>query len=447
MKLSAEATATTADVLLPLLADEAAEVRKAVAVALGRLKDDRAMPPLLRSLRDPDGDVRQAAVTALMFFGRAIDPDCFVGLLKDSHAGVRWAAGKAHEALGWQPSSDTQRVLRAVATGQFSSAAGVGSAAIEPLIAALRDAHCANRRAAVEALSQIGDDRVLKPLMSALKDADSPVRVAAVEALGRLREPRALEALAQCLKDRDAQVRATVVTTLGKLGDVSVAELLAGALEDTNWGVRKAAVEALGLLRAGQVVDAMTRLLKDADHDVREATINALAHIADRRAITPVVLALTDPQSSVRRAAAGALRALDPRWEQSAAARQAVPELTSARNHKEYWVRQAATETLAKITEVRAAEPALNSFTDSVHYKRRAAVDALLEALADHDRDLRLAAAESLGRIGDARAVRALTAAVQDEDAWVRESAALAARVLSAQAPHLTAAGAVGRAA
>ena len=98
-------------------------------------------------------------------------------------------------------------------------------------------------------------------------------------------------------------------------------------------------------------------------------------------------------------------------------------------------MRQAATETLAQVTQVPAAEPQLNAFTDPVHYKHRAAVDALLEALSDDDRDLRQAAAESLGRLGDTRAAGLLNGALQDEDIWVRKSAAEALRVLNSKAP------------
>jgi HEAT repeat protein len=436
-KLAAEAALQAVDLLMPLLSDEAAEVRKGVAVAFGRIKDEKTVHPLVRTLRDPDGDVRQAAVTALMFFSGAVSADHFVSLLKDPHAGVRWQAGKALEALGWQPSSDTQRVLRAVATGQFSTAAGVGAAAIDPLIAALKDEHSGNRRAAIEALSQMGDDRVLKPLILALKDADASVRVAAVEALGRLRELRALEPLVQCLKDREAQVRATTVVTLGKLGDASITDRLVAGLKDSNWSVRKGAVEALGLLKAGSAVEAMTGLLKDPDHDVRETAIHALAQIRDPCALESLVVALTDSQTAVRRAAAGTLRLIDREWERSEAAQRAIPELKAALKHKEYWVRQAATEALAQVTQVPAAVPSLDAFTDPVHYKHRVAVDALLEALVDHDRDLRQAAAESLGRLGDTRAAGLLHGALQDEDAWVRKSAEEALRVLKSQAPPL----------
>ena len=48
---------------------------------------------------------------------------------------------------------------------------------------------------------------------------------------------------------------------------------------------------------------------------------------------------------------------------------------------------------------------------------------ALLTTLSDADRDLRLIAAEGLGRFGDGRAKEALKAATGDQDRWVAHSA------------------------
>jgi len=71
-----------------------------------------------------------------------------------------------------------------------------------------------SRRNVVEALSHIGDERVLKPLIDALNDADPHVRVAAVEALGSLRDPRSAEPLTLALKDPDPLVRAAAANAL-----------------------------------------------------------------------------------------------------------------------------------------------------------------------------------------------------------------------------------------
>jgi HEAT repeat protein len=118
------------------------------------------------------------------------------------------------------------------------------------------------------------------------------------------------------------------------------------------------------------------------------------------------------------------LRKIDEEWERSEAARRAIPALKSAATSKESWVRQAAADTLSKLNDLPKAEPTLSGFTDPVYYKRAAALQALVQALGDWDRDLRQAAAEALGRVADQRALEPLKAVWEgDSDEWVRRSA------------------------
>jgi HEAT repeat protein len=422
-KLAAEGTDEAVDDLVEALLDDDAGVRLVVVQALGRIKEPRTLGPLVQAMRDPDGEVREAVVGALMQVGDATCAEVLVGALKDLNLAVRRRAAQALDLFGWQPSNDIQKVLRLVALGEYMKAAMIGSPALEPLRSLLKDSRCPNRRSVVEALSTIGDERVLKPLIGALNDADPHVRVAAVEALGAIRDPRSAEPLTPLLKDPDPLVRAAVADALGTLTDNGSFDRLTASLKDSNWSVRKASVESLGRLKDARAVGPLVELLKDPDHDVREAAIEALGHIQHTSAVEHLVVALTDPQSSVRNLAAGVLRKIDDQWERSEAARQAIPALKAAATSKEYWVRQAAADTLSKLNELPRAEPNLNSFTDPVYYKRAAALQALAQALRDWDRDLRLAAAEALGRIADQRALEPLKAALDDEDEWVRESA------------------------
>ena len=62
----------------------------------------------------------------------------------------------------------------------------IGPPAVEPLIAALGDADEGVRKAAAEALGQIGDARAVEPLIGALKGRDDRVRKAAAGALEAL---------------------------------------------------------------------------------------------------------------------------------------------------------------------------------------------------------------------------------------------------------------------
>jgi HEAT repeat protein len=75
---------------------------------------------------------------------------------------------------------------------RFAAAAALGeigdARAVEPLVAALQDRTL--REVAARALGQIGDARAVEPLLAALQDPEEEVRVAAVSALGEIMDAR-----------------------------------------------------------------------------------------------------------------------------------------------------------------------------------------------------------------------------------------------------------------
>jgi HEAT repeat protein len=96
-----------------------------------------------------------------------------------------------------------------------------GEAAVEPLIAVLKDKDKDNdvRWYAASALGKIGDAKAVEPLIAALKDEDRVIRRIAVMALGEIGDARAVEPLNAVLKDNDWLVRRNAAEALGKIGD------------------------------------------------------------------------------------------------------------------------------------------------------------------------------------------------------------------------------------
>ena len=79
-----------------------------------------------------------------------------------------------------------------------------------------------------------------------------------------------------------------------------------------------------------------------------------------------------------------------------------------------------------------AAEPAANEVSASaVEKRRKLAVSLFLAILCDPDSDLRHAAADALGRLGERRAASALERAVRDPDVAVRSAAERALQALA----------------
>lgn len=436
-KLLAEGGARACEVLASVLSEGDVEVRRMAAATLGELREEAAVKPLINALRDADHKVRAAAAKSL---GRIRTPEseaALVTMLGDQVSSVRWQAGKALDEWNWQPASPAQRAVFFVALGKMELAANLGADAVDAISLVLRSGAYQERQAAVVALGRIPDSRVQKALVTALNDREDQVRCAAVEALGHQGDRNVAPALIALLKDPQKNVRAAVAEKLGTLNNSKAIEPLRNALRDKAWEVRQAAVLSLGRLRDAASLEPILALLNDFEHEVRESTCRALELLGDRRAITALVIALRDEKANVRQRATASLVALERNWWQTDAARAAAPQLQAVLQHNDYWVRQSAADALARITHTQTAElrgvPASQpTVAAPLHFRRQAAVEALTALLWDFDPEMRVAAADALGRIGQTAVLPALVHSAKDGDARVQAAAARAVVALKA---------------
>ena len=419
------------------LDDEDVEVRRMAVAALAKLEDDSRLDPLLAALKDRDPEVLQTAIGALKRFDETRVIAALVPLIFHTDAGVRGRAVQSLEYLGWKPTNPDEEIWHAVAKYQMARAATYGIAALPALECVLRGGPYNLRIAAIEAIGEIPDKRAMRPLLAALKSPDPTVCSAAVEVLGRMGDPETIGPIVGALHHADAHVRATVAETLGRMDATAAIEPLRAGLRDSNWEVRRATVGALGRLRDKASVSALTVNLDDPDQDVRETAALALGNIGDRQAIGPLVKALKDGQSSVRRIAAATLSRIDENWGACAEAQQAITELKSSLDDKDPEMRHLVGRLLTSLgQELPNANKSLagEELTVSSIEKRRKLAASLFRAiLCDEDRDLRRAAAESLGRMGDKHAHAALTRAQGDVDESVRSAAEGALHAIEAQ--------------
>lgn len=418
------------------LKDEDAEVRRLAATALGKLEDERRVEPLLEALQDKDPGVLKAVVVALK---RASDErlvPALVLLLRHGDAGVRGHTSQVLEAQGWRPTNKEEDIWFLVARGSFSRAAGFGVAALPALEAALSSASTSQGMAIVEALSQIGEARVVRALMLALKSTDPAVCIAAVEALTRIGDEQVIPPLLDLCSHANSQVRMATVEALGRLRAPTALETAQRMLRDSAWEVRRASAEALGRLGKVEAVEMLAQSLEDDDDDVREAVAMALGTLRVRESIGPLVRALKDTSSGVRRIAVAALTRIDAHWHNSIEARHAARDLRTALQSEDFGVRHFVSQLLASLGDLPAdamptpAEAQASAGVGPSLKHRKLAVSLFMAILCDPDRDLRQAAAEALGRLKDTRARSPLTRAQADPDPTVRAAVQAALQAL-----------------
>ena len=92
-----------------------------------------------------------------------------------------------------------------------------GKAAVDLLIASLKDEDKWVRYLVVDALGNIQDPKVVDPLISALRDIDQDVRFVAAEALGRTGDSRAASALEKTCSADNCYVRIAAEEALDRL--------------------------------------------------------------------------------------------------------------------------------------------------------------------------------------------------------------------------------------
>lgn len=420
--------------LIFALKDKDAGVRCAVAKGLRAVNDRKAVEPLIQTLRDSVPLARAAAAETLGHLGDPLAVNNLVGLLRDPDPIVRSIGARSLNRLGWRPATDSQRILQILALGSLHQLIALGPEGVGPLLDTLRNGAPGKQFAAVKALAEISDPRVLPAMREALKKPSPAVRIAALGTLERMGDPATFPDVEKLLLDPNPSVRGAAVEACTRCGAARAVPSLLNCLKDTSWEVRKASSEALGFLGEGSAVEGLCEMVFDPDRDVRESAIKALDKIRDPRAIGPLVQAMMDTESSVRAVAAGALRTIDRRWEDSEAARATLPKIKNAFQHPDYWVRHSA----AKILEQMRIDPKSLKDEAPASSERLAVAEpphpaaaVLADMLFDRDRAFRLAAAVALGKVRDRGAKSILAAAGRDADVSVRTAAQAALNAMN----------------
>jgi hypothetical protein len=221
--------------------------------------------------------------------------------------------------------------------------------------------------------SAASDEPDIKTLIEDLNAPDVNVKAASVKALVEAGEP-AVEPLIKVLNSKDPEIRENAAITLGKIKDERAIDPLIKLLTDEKWEVESAATSAL--VEIGEpAVEPLVFILQDKNGDVflRMKIIAVLAGIKDERAIQPMIRVLKEE-----------------------------PELQADLGYH-----------LGLM-----GEPA---------------VKPLIQLLDDDDPEVRVRAAEALGRLGDDRAIGALTDALSDKDETVRVFAKMGLESIEAQ--------------
>lgn len=263
------------------------------------------------------------------------------------------------------------------------------------------------RLKAAAALGELARIDGVGPLLASLSDESSGVRDQAVQSLGRI-----------ALQHNDPAVRARIVDALVPL------------LELQELSTRHLVAEIFGQLGPGAGVDGLFRALELKNPPILEVAAQ-LGKIGDKRCIDGLVRIMQEESYGAYARVHTASQLLqfgkvDPRavvflagWLSSADDRMALEACKVLESN--IWAFQNLGSAQTAVEEALLA--ALNSTNSAIQaftirrlggYKSRRAVEPLLKSLGNMKPELRQEAADSLGCIGDRRAVPALVKLLSD---------------------------------
>ena len=256
---------------------------------------------------------------------------------------------------------------------------------LKQLVEGLGDPRGVVRLRFAETLGEIGEPATPLLVEALANHSDVVVRRAAAKTLTIIADPAAVPTLVHTfLNDQDTVVKGSSAGALARTGEAAVPALL-DILASTEQpeDIKGHAAWALAFI-GSEAADHLYKALNAASLDVRCAVIGALGHVAqeqsDEKSCNLLVSALTDPEALIRTEAAAGLGQVNYP--------AAVPHLILAIQDTDLDVRKAAINSLGKIGDDRALEPlqaALNDELEVIRILAKLAIAQIQRQSEDDD--------------------------------------------------------------
>jgi len=270
--------------LMETLHDFHASIRAEATLALARAEDPTAIPNLLIAIHDPDAEAAAWAIYALEKIPSKRIGDSVEPFLTNKDPLVKQYAART---LGKQEHEDAVAPLTALlADVDFrvvvNAARALGEIgeddAVHPLgtVVTTHPSHHA-RKAAAEAIGEIGDKKGKDYLIQGILDESSGVRIASIRSLSQTLGSGSELFIQQTVNDGNRLVRAAAVESYGTAGiERAIPILLEEAKNSADPMIRSAAVRALAELKDDRIGPFLVEMLSDQDWVVVTETVTAI---------------------------------------------------------------------------------------------------------------------------------------------------------------------------
>lgn len=451
-----------ATLLVEHLIVDQTDVRKFLVDILGNIANPETVTSLLHLLSDPEDNIKAAAAEALAAIG---DPAACEGLLTAMEGVDDWVIYSILGSLAQLKCRKALPVFFMYLENQFLSKpalSGIGTMGnIQDGIRLAETVPRLTKGAAKSAFLAIGSiyrRHVLsegidtaRDLMDAVSSASEEIMIQSLgtqlemsddlenrkdilAALGMIGSEQSLESILNLVEDDAfAWDLDLALLTLGKRDVGLITELL----KHHDPLVRQRSVRTLKNLRSVESINELYGLLKDESGHVRKDAAMAVSSLGDSSSIEKLLPLLEDEYSDVAQSAALALVHFGQRSPENLAARitpmlqNAAPSLYTlllmilTEVHAPDWEKLCFKAAQSTEPEVRAVAVSCLKRSESSF-----AIATIINSLADENAQVRVQAVVTLEELKHPEAMVPLSAAMYDQDPWVRSAAVSA---LSAQ--------------
>lgn len=296
------------------LSDEAPQVRRAAALAVGVLHSAELLSTVTRLLEDEDAAVREAALQTLRTrsgsdsglireivvqmlasnlpeqrqaaaFLCAASGDCeqLARLIKDENPEVRESGVRAVGRLRLEDACpslvmalvDEAEEVRIAAAESLGSCCDPETGAA-PLRLALRDPSCWVQAAALRSLVELAGEEALPDVLGLWQEGNEVAQLACLEAFNLIAAPEGFALISQALGERDGEVLKSAIDILARHAPELLTPWLNHILSHQDWDVRMSAVRACASLPQPEREVMLQMALDREDHDLVRLTIRQL---------------------------------------------------------------------------------------------------------------------------------------------------------------------------
>jgi twitching motility protein PilT len=379
--------------------------------------DKALFAPFVKALKSAEPALRTTLAALLPKVNSTSDHAALVDYLRSSDAGLRATVARALQQLGGT------RTL------------------FDLLTRAVGEPNFAGRIEALDVIVGFAKHQAVPALQAALQGGSTAEKVHALKHLGNVavmaKDPAsALKVIAPVLdaqKEQEPVVIQAILSFSALCTEDDWFEYVGIFLDSDTVGMVKAAVDGLRRFTSARVMATLERKMRAGPRAIRLAVLGALEAIATDVVLPPLVEALAHKQIAVRNRAAEVLKLLSIQGKLDVS--RTIIWLLRSRDVN---VRRMATEIIRSVPDPdqQLWPKLMGVLSDEDWWVRERVMDALVEfggqrltahivpLLADPRDVIRRFAVTVLGRLKDAKALRALVqSATQDTDWWVKENA------------------------